>query len=454
MSGAAEVHAGIVARLCQVLAPRHLLLAGAQDEALCRALAAAAASHDATLHVATRHTPAWLADIRALAGDRCIVHQADPADVVGVVPLPDLAWLDDDANWFTVHRLLGALHARAERFARPFPLTVVAGAGWPSARRDSYADPGAIPAAHRHAHERAGLVPGRDAPGTGLYGDRFNAVAENEPGTGVLTAVEDFLAGRATQLRLTLLPGFGGLAALCSRSGPAAEAFAPAGLAQDMLAMAHALETARLAGAVTLARDQLALRSAEALIEKLRASLQAAMAQSAPPPALAPPPVPPPAAAPALLRIRRRVAALLPGRIAPPAPADDRAEQAALARLGASPIFDAAWYTATYADVAEAGVDPALHYLRDGAAELRDPGPYFSTAYYLTSYPDVAAEKLNPLLHYLADGAAEGRNPGAHFATRHYAEAHPEMAASGLNPLEHYLTVGRAAGWQAPPVEP
>ncbi len=452
MTGAADVHARIAARLCRILTPRHLLLAGGQDEALCRALAEAAATYDAILHVAAQHPPAWLAAIRALAGDRCIVHQANPADVVGVIPLPDVAWLDDDANWFTVHRLLLALHARAERFGRPYPLTVVAGAGWPSARRDSYADPAAIPEAHRHAHERAGLLPGRAAPGTGLHADRFNAVAENEPGNGVLTAIEDFLAGRAAQLRLTLLPGFGGLAALSSRSGPADEAFAPAGLAQDMLAMAEALEAARLENAVRLAADQAALRNAQALIEKLRAHAPAAPAVSAAPlDAPATPPAPP---APALLPLRRLAAALLRRRPPHAGPEDDAAEQAALNRLRASPIFDAAWYLQTYGDVAEAGADPALHYLRDGAAELRDPGPYFSTSYYLDSYPDVAAEKLNPLLHYLADGAAEGRNPGVHFATRHYAEAHPEVAESGLNPLEHYLTSGRAAGWQAPQVAP
>ncbi len=443
MSGGAEVRARIVARLCRVHAPRHLLLAGTQDEELCLSLAEAAVAYDATLHVASLHPPAWLAAIRQTAGDHCIVHQAPPAEVVGLVPLPDLAWIDDDANWFTVHTLLQALHARAGRLNRPFPLTVVAGAGWPNARRDSYADPGSIPAAHRHAHERAGLVPGRTAPGSsGLYADRFNAVGENEPGNGVLTAIEDFLSGRADQLRLTLLPGFGGLAAVSSRSGPASEAFAPAGLAQDMLLMSEALETARLEQAVQLDEDKRALRHANTLIEKLRANTPAPAEAATPATAVASP----------FLPIKRRLAALLPARAGTANKDDDSQEQAALARLQASPIFDAAWYMSTYGDVAEAGADPVLHYLRDGAAELRDPGPYFSTGYYLSAYPDVAAEKLNPLLHYLASGAAEGRNPGMHFATRHYVEAHPEVIASSLNPLEHYLTIGRAAGWQAPGV--
>jgi GT2 family glycosyltransferase len=44
-------------------------------------------------------------------------------------------------------------------------------------------------------------------------------------------------------------------------------------------------------------------------------------------------------------------------------------------RLRASPAFDASWYRAAYPDVAAAGVDPALHYLRRGAAEGRAPLP-------------------------------------------------------------------------------
>jgi GT2 family glycosyltransferase len=43
--------------------------------------------------------------------------------------------------------------------------------------------------------------------------------------------------------------------------------------------------------------------------------------------------------------------------------------------LRRSGAFDAAWYRAAYPDVAASGVDPALHYLRRGAAEGRAPLP-------------------------------------------------------------------------------
>ena len=43
--------------------------------------------------------------------------------------------------------------------------------------------------------------------------------------------------------------------------------------------------------------------------------------------------------------------------------------------MRASAAFDASWYRAAYPDVVAAGVDPALHYLRRGAAEGRAPLP-------------------------------------------------------------------------------
>ena len=56
----------------------------------------------------------------------------------------------------------------------------------------------------------------------------------------------------------------------------------------------------------------------------------------------------------------------------------------------------------------DAGLDPIEHYLTVGAAERRDPHPLFSTSYYLDSYTDVALAGTNPLVHYVRHGAAEG----------------------------------------------
>jgi glycosyltransferase involved in cell wall biosynthesis len=82
-------------------------------------------------------------------------------------------------------------------------------------------------------------------------------------------------------------------------------------------------------------------------------------------------------------------------------------DQVNLVRSG----LDGAFYTACYPDVAEAGVDPLLHFFHTGWREGRNPSLEFDTKYYLAVNEDVRSAGLNPLLHYLTSGRGEGRLP-------------------------------------------
>mgnify|MGYP001824828354 CR=1 FL=1 len=75
--------------------------------------------------------------------------------------------------------------------------------------------------------------------------------------------------------------------------------------------------------------------------------------------------------------------------------------------INSSSLFDGSWYVDRYPDVAAAGVDPAMHFVRYGASEGRDPGPAFSSRAYRDANPDVAASAINPLAHYLRHGYQE-----------------------------------------------
>jgi len=77
--------------------------------------------------------------------------------------------------------------------------------------------------------------------------------------------------------------------------------------------------------------------------------------------------------------------------------------------LLSSGLFNRDWYLANNPDVANAKVNPFIHYLRYGGFEGRDPGPEFSSAWYLSKYDDVKQEGINPLIHYLKYGKKEGR---------------------------------------------
>ncbi len=88
-----------------------------------------------------------------------------------------------------------------------------------------------------------------------------------------------------------------------------------------------------------------------------------------------------------------------------------RALASDVALIEASDMFNAVWYLRNNPDVAATGMDPAVHYLRYGASEGRNPGPGFDTDWYRESNPEIDVEVVNPLVHYLRHGRYEGRTP-------------------------------------------
>ncbi|HET6971758.1 MAG TPA: hypothetical protein VFH92_11575, partial [Phenylobacterium sp.] len=107
----------------------------------------------------------------------------------------------------------------------------------------------------------------------------------------------------------------------------------------------------------------------------------------------------------------------------------------------AARAFDAAFYLASYADVAEAGVDPLEHFMLFGWREGRDPSPEFSTTTYLAAFPDVAAAEVNPFVHYLTNGRPKAVPPEHPLGFRY-------EVIEGLVPLDE--RVARATAVEAP----
>lgn len=129
------------------------------------------------------------------------------------------------------------------------------------------------------------------------------------------------------------------------------------------------------------------------------------------------------------------------------------ARRKADARLGhelriieASGLFDARHYLDRYPDVAAAGMEPLLHYVRHGAWESRSPNSVFDSGFYLETYADVAAAHVNPLAHYAEHGWKELRNPSAGFNAAWYWLIHMAGDPEAGDPLAHYLTTGAAGG--------
>ena len=111
-----------------------------------------------------------------------------------------------------------------------------------------------------------------------------------------------------------------------------------------------------------------------------------------------------------------------------------------------SGLFDVNWYMDQYKEVDYSQIDPAYHYLREGAKKGYNPNPFFDTNWYLKNNPDVANANMNPLVHFIRYGAAELRSPHPLFSVSRYLNENHDVAASGMNPLSHYLKYGIKEG--------
>ncbi len=146
-----------------------------------------------------------------------------------------------------------------------------------------------------------------------------------------------------------------------------------------------------------------------------------------------------------------------------PDPIDTR--DADVEEIAASGLFDAQSYLRTNRDVAEAGVDPLVHYVVAGAAEGRSPGAFFDTAWYLGETPEASLPGINPILHYLREGRALGRTPraldeGQAFdsflaGTRNGRLPFAEAVRSGMDHVHYALDASPRSGLEgAPPLPP
>ena len=93
-----------------------------------------------------------------------------------------------------------------------------------------------------------------------------------------------------------------------------------------------------------------------------------------------------------------------------------------------SPLFEARWYAET-----NRTDKPLAHYLAHRFGPF-SPIPEFDAAYYLRTYPDVAEARMDPFLHYMHFGFREFRKPSAGFNPRLYANRHLAHDR-GANPI-------------------
>ena len=148
-----------------------------------------------------------------------LIRETSLAALPELPELPDAIVIDGDHNFWTVREELRLIGERAP--GAELPLLLFHDVCWPHGRRDDYFDAGQIPEDYRvpPIGSRGGIVPGE--PGIAAGGLPYPRSAEREGGTrnGVLTAIEDFVAGRE-RLRLVVVPVFFGFGVVWHEDAP------------------------------------------------------------------------------------------------------------------------------------------------------------------------------------------------------------------------------------------
>jgi hypothetical protein len=150
--------------------------------------------------------------VRELA-PHLVFHGKKSLDALPEIDRMDAVLVDGDHNWFTVHAELCLIERLAIERGHTPPLILLHDIAWPYGRRDLYYDPDAIPAEHRQPFAKRGISPtSSELAAEGGYNAHLcNALHEGGPKNGVLTAVEDWLAGTSLEAVFAKIPAVFGL---------------------------------------------------------------------------------------------------------------------------------------------------------------------------------------------------------------------------------------------------
>lgn len=171
---------------------------------------------EAMLHVIDPLPKYEISEWQEEYGDTFVPHLSLSLEVLPELEGMDLVLVDGDHNWYTVFNELKTIEKRCAELSIPFPLVLLHDIGWPYGRRDLYYSPENIPQNYQNPHAQKGLFKDSSelAYEGGLNPHLHNAVHDNLPQNGVLTAIEDFLDDTDESLSLIKLPGIYGLAML------------------------------------------------------------------------------------------------------------------------------------------------------------------------------------------------------------------------------------------------
>jgi GT2 family glycosyltransferase len=205
----------LLAPLMEALEPRGIVEIGADKGTTTRALLAYAEARGGTVHVIDPKPSFDVAELQGEHPEALVFHRALSLEVLPDLEGIELAFVDGDHNHYTVLNELRLLERGAAEAKSLPPVVALHDVGWPYGRRDLYYDPDNIPAQERRPFERRGLRPDSDElVDDGINPHLANAKLPAPRHSGVLGAVEDFVAESEREWRLFTVPGLHGLGVL------------------------------------------------------------------------------------------------------------------------------------------------------------------------------------------------------------------------------------------------
>jgi hypothetical protein len=275
-----------MAQLTEIMLPcldaaeaRSVAEIGAYAGDLTRVLVAWANRADARV-TAIDPTPQPGLELLADEQDRLELIRQTSLEALPGIALPDAIVIDGDHNYYTVSQELRLIAQRAGEGY--LPLLLFHDVRWPHGRRDDYAAPEQIPPEARHGTigDDGGISPGNS--GVDPTGLPYPGSADHEggPGNGVLTAIDDFVAGRE-HVRLVVVPAFFGLGVAWDTRCPFAPAVATLLDPFDRHPVLDRLETNRVAQIVAYHQLRTELWDVQQRLTRQRGVLERLLQSSA-----------------------------------------------------------------------------------------------------------------------------------------------------------------------------
>lgn len=103
------------------------------------------------------------------------------------------------------------------------------------------------------------------------------------------------------------------------------------------------------------------------------------------------------------------------------------------------PLFNRDVYLLLNPDVADASVEPFIHFIENGQWESRIIHPLMDIPYYVSKFPEVDKFKISAVEHYFKYGVSKGYDPSPLFDTKWYFQHYADVKLIGINPVIHYL---------------